>query len=239
MSEFDETLWMDETYTQEYRESADHVVQERQLLYRMMVSFYEHFIGVGRAKRVLDLGCGDGAVANHLHGSDPSLQLTLLDGSADMLNAARQRFALVPGTRFILSTFEELIEGKTTMPKFDFIASAFAIHHLSLPGKVKLFEQIFAHLNEGGAFLNIDTVLPNNPVYTNWYYELWREWIVRRQTRLKLPADFAGVPQEARYKPENKLDTLQVQLEALERIGFKDVECHYKMDIFVIFGGRK
>jgi hypothetical protein len=59
-----------------------------------------------------------------------------------MLNAARQRFAQVPCTQFILATFEELIEGQTTMPHFDFIASAFAIHHLSLPGKVKLFERL-------------------------------------------------------------------------------------------------
>ena len=239
MSEFDETLWMDEAYAQEYRDSADHVVQERQLMYRMMVSFYECFIGTGQSKHAVDLGCGDGAIANHLYRADPSLQLTLLDGSEDMLNAARQRFAQVPGTQFMLSTFEELIAGKTTMPNFDFIASAFAIHHLSLPGKIGLFAQIYDHLNEDGAFLNIDTVLPNNSVYTDWYYDFWREWIVRRQTRLNLPNDFAGVPEEARFKPENKLDTLQLQLEAMERIGFKEVECHYKMDIFVIFGGRK
>lgn len=239
MSEFDETLWMDEAYAQEYRDSADHVVQERQLMYRMMMSFYEHFIGADQAKCALDLGCGDGAIANHLHRADPSIQLTLMDGSEDMLQAARQRFAQVPGTQFTLSTFEDLIEGKTTMPNFDFIASAFAIHHMSLPGKIGLFEQIYAHLNEGGAFLNIDTVLPNNPAYTDWYYDFWREWIVRRQTRLNLQDDFSGVPEEARYKSENKLDTLQSQLEAMERIGFKEVECHYKMDIFVIFGGRK
>ena len=87
--------------------------------------------------------------------------------------------------------------------------------------------------------MNIDTVLPDNPVYTNWYYDYWREWIIRRQTQLNLPDNFAGVPEEARFKPENKLDTLQSQLEAMERIGFKEVECHYKMDIFVLFAGRK
>jgi tRNA (cmo5U34)-methyltransferase len=239
MSEFDETLWMEQDYAQEYRDNANHYVQERHLLYQMMTSFYRHFIGAGQGKYALDLGCGDGAIAGSLHRTDPSLQLTLLDGSEDMLHAARQRFAQVPDTQFILSTFEELITGKTTIPNFDFIASAFAIHHLSLPGKIGLFEQIFTHLNEGGAFLNIDTVLPNNPVYIDWYYNFWRAWIVQRQTRLKLHDDFSGVPERAKYNPENKLDTLQAQLEAMKRIGFKEVECHYKMDIFVVFGGRK
>ena len=124
MSEFDETLWMEQDYAQEYRDNANHYVQERQLMYRMMVSFYESFIGTDQAKHALDLGCGDGAIANYLHHADPSIQLTLMDGSEDMLNAAQQRFAQVPGTQFILSTFEELTAGKTTIPNFDFIASA-------------------------------------------------------------------------------------------------------------------
>jgi tRNA (cmo5U34)-methyltransferase len=239
MTEFDETLWMERDYAQEYRDNADHYVQERKLLYKVMISFYRQFVGAGQAKRVLDLGCGDGAIAGHILQTDHTAELTLLDGSADMLDTARQRFSRLTNTQYMLATFEALIGGETSIPTFDFIASAFAIHHLSLPGKVSLFELIYTHLNDGGAFLNIDTVFPNNVAYTNWYYEFWREWIVDRQNRLNLGENFDDVPNRARNNPENKLDTLQVQLDALIRIGFRDVECHYKLGLFVVFGGRK
>ena len=104
---------------------------------------------------------------------------------------------------------------------------------------MELFRQIYAYLNKDGAFLNIDTVSPNNPSYTDWYYEFWWEWIVDRQERLKLTENFDHVPEQARNNPENKLDTLQAQLDALKNIGFKDVECHYKLGLFVVFGGRR
>jgi tRNA (cmo5U34)-methyltransferase len=239
MTEFDQTLWSERDYAQEYRNNADHYVQERRMLYSVLVSFYRQFIGVGRSKRVLDLGCGDGAIANQILSVDDTVEMTLMDGSKDMLEAARKRFHHFTEAQYISSTFEALITGETSLPTFDFIASAFAIHHLSLSPKKALFKQIYAHLNRGGAFLNIDTVFPNNPGYTDWYYEFWREWIIDRQRRLDLKENFDHVPERARHNPENKLDTLQAQLDALESIGFRDVECHYKLGLFVIFGGRK
>ncbi|MBN1220173.1 MAG: class I SAM-dependent methyltransferase [Anaerolineae bacterium] len=239
MTEFDETLWSEREYAQEYRDHADHYIQERDMLFKVLVSFYRQFIGIGQAKRMLDLGCGDGAIANQILRVDDSVNLTLMDGSKDMLDAARLRFWQFPKLQYVLATFEALIGRENSLPTFDFIASAFAIHHLSWSSKIGLFEQIYAYLNEGGAFLNIDTVFPNNPSYTDWYYEFWREWIIDRQTRLELKEAFDHVPNRARTNPENKLDPLQNQLDALTRIGFKDVECHYKLGIFAIFGGRK
>jgi tRNA (cmo5U34)-methyltransferase len=81
--------------------------------------------------------------------------------------------------------------------------------------------------------------LPNTSIYSDWYYEFWRGWIIERQTKLSLKENFDHIPNQARHNPENKLDTLQVQLDALERTGFRNVECHYKLGLFVIFGGRK
>ena len=239
MTEFDQTLWSKRDYAQEYRDNADHYVQERHLLYKVLISFYRQFIGVGQARRVLDLGCGDGAIANQILKTDDTVELTLMDGSEEMLAAARQRFSQYEQVQYVLSTFEALIAGETHLSPFDFVASAFAIHHLSLTPKIALFKQIYAHFNNGGAFLNIDTVFPNNSTYTDWYYQFWREWIIGRQNRLNVTEKFDHVPDKARHNPENKLDSLQAQLDALTRIGFRDVECHYKLGLFVIFCGRK
>jgi tRNA (cmo5U34)-methyltransferase len=206
---------------------------------KCLFPFTNNLSALENQKRVLDLGCGDGAIANQILSVDNTVEMTLMDGSKDMFEAARKRFHHFTEVQYIFSTFEALIAGGTSLPTFDFIASAFAIHHLSLSPKIALFKQIYAHLHRGGVFLNIDTVFPNNPGYTEWYYHFWREWIIVRQRRLDLKENFDHVPERARHNPENKLDTLHAQLDALEDAGFKDVECYYKLGLFVIFGGRK
>jgi ubiquinone/menaquinone biosynthesis C-methylase UbiE len=121
MIEFDQTLWAEREYAQEYRDNADHYVQERATLYKILVSFYRHFVGAGQGKRALDLGCGDGALAQQLLLADPTVELTLLDGSPDMLASTRRRFHQQANAQYILSTFEAVIEGTTPLPIFDFI----------------------------------------------------------------------------------------------------------------------
>jgi tRNA (cmo5U34)-methyltransferase len=47
------------------------------------------------------------------------------------------------------------------------------------------------------------------------------------------------VPQRYKANSDNVPDTLRVQLEALEKIGFRQVDCYYKFGIYVMFGGQK
>lgn len=46
-----------------------------------------------------------------------------------------------------------------------------------------------------------------------------------------------GVPRMAPL--DNLPDTLDAQLESLEKVGFKDVDCYFKYGIFSVFGGFK
>ena len=119
------------------------------------------------------------------------------------------------------------------------VVSAFAVHHLSLPQKTDLFQVIFDQLNIGGYFLNIDTTLPSDQIFTDWYYTLWREWVGAREKALQLENSFTNVPDKARKNPDNQLNPLNTQLEALKSIGFKEVDCHYKNGLFTIYSGRK
>jgi SAM-dependent methyltransferase len=59
----------------------------------------------------------------------------------------------------------------------------------------------------------------------------------RLQIKDNIPEDIIK-----RYKDPlstNKPDTLGNQLKALEKAGFKDVDCYYKNGIFTVFGGKK
>ncbi len=239
MTDFDQTLWADPRFARDYRDQADHIIQERQELFRILRSFYRFFARGNSPIRVCDLGCGDGALAQQLLEEDPSLQATLIDGSEAMLAAARNRLAPYPNIAFIRRSFAEFITDFVDLSRFDFVVSAFAIHHLLLPDKRALFQAIFQQLRPGGFFLNIDTVFPDHSLFTDWYYAVWQEWVDQRDRRLGLRGAFQDIAAKARQNPDNQLSALSDQLQALRSAGFQNVECHYKNGLFAIFGGGR
>jgi tRNA (cmo5U34)-methyltransferase len=239
MDGFEQSSWSQPEGSQEYRDTADHIIQERRTLLDILASFYRSFVLDTGSKRILDLGCGDGILAETLCAQDEKATLTVTDGSDDMLDAARKRLVGLPVTEFCLITFEDIISGKFQREPFDFVASSFAIHHLDLDHKRPLFQRVFELLKPDRFFLNTDVALAESVPYSDWQFKLWKEWIVNRQRRLGLDIDYAHVPEEARAKPENHYDGLQSQLDALRSAGFVDVDCFYRYSVFSVYGGRK
>jgi tRNA (cmo5U34)-methyltransferase len=236
---FEQSSWSEPESAREYRDSADHIIQERRTLLDILASFYRHFVKRAGPTRILDLGCGDGIVAETLCAVDEGASVVVTDGSIEMLDAARSRLAGLPVIEFCQVTFEEIIAGKFQRAPFDFVASAFAIHHLDLTHKTGLFQSIIASLKPGCYFVNIDVALAENKAYTDWQFRLWQEWIVRRQRRLGLAQDYSQVPEQARVKPENHYDTLDSQLDAMRSAGFVDVDCHYRYSVFSVYSGKR
>lgn len=237
MTGFDGSNWARPEYSQEYRETADRIIPERQTLLRIAASFYRNIVRDGRRKRILDLGCGDGILGEMLSRQEGNAEIVLADGSTEMLASARQRLSRTKNAEFVQTTFEEIITGKFQPAPFDFIASAFAIHHLEMPEKARLFQAIEGLLSPGGYFLDIDAA--ESETFTEWYYLLWKEWILAHEEFTRPPESSAEVPAHARAKPENHYDSLKAQMDALAAAGFIDVECHYKFGMFAVFGGRK
>jgi tRNA (cmo5U34)-methyltransferase len=237
MSKFDQTNWVQPESNRDYRDGADHFIPERRLLMRVAASCYKFHCGAGGRMRVLDLGCGDGILAESLFRQDAQMELALVDGSADMLVAARKRLAGAPGAVFLQATFQEIIAGKFPAAPFDFIGSAFAIHHLEMPEKRSLFRSLAGLLRPGGLFLNIDVT--TGAPYTDWYYRLWQEWILDHVAATGADPAYVGVPFSAHDKDENHYDPLEDQLAALRAAGLVDVACHFRFGLFSIYGGRK
>lgn len=245
---FDASGWGDADHDRAYRDGSDVFVQERATLLRVVASFFDVFVAGAprtgpRPVRVLDLGCGDGILADVISARAASagvaVDVTVTDGSAPMLDAARARLAGRPVAEFCHVTFERIIAGEFRRPPFDFIVSSFAIHHLETAQKAALFRRLFALLAPGGYFLNTDVALSESAAYSEWYFTLWRDWIARRQRSLGVAEDFTGVPDEARAKDENHYDALAGQLAALAQAGFDEVECHYRYGLFAVYGGRR
>ena len=240
MTEFDKTRWSAKDFAYEYLETADIRILERRTLLEVLKSFYRHFLGSRQQNTVMDLGCGDGILIHELLKIDDSMSATLIDGSEDMLNKARERLAGFKNIHFIKASFQELLYKDIPLPDFGFVVSSLAIHHLTMNEKKSIFNYIYSLLRERGYFVNTDVILTPTEALEKWYLELWKEWIIERQTALKLESRYEGIiSNHTEREHHSKLDTLTDQLNALKDVGFKDVDCFYKYGIFAVYGGRK
>ena len=233
--------WIDDQSakrTRFYLDEADEFLVDRQTIRTVLIRLFGYRFEGRSGLDVLDLGCGSGFLTAGIHDVYPDNSFTLLDGSREMLDQAREHF---PGNnfRFVRSSFEEYLQAP--MERFDFICSSNAIHHLALTDKLRLYQRIFDALSPGGMFLNIDVVLPPSDLCEEWQFNLWRDWMRERQHQKG--SDNAGrydaLPQGYKQKEENQPSGLGEQMSALREVGYQNVDCYYKHSIFALFGGTK
>lgn len=247
MSKFEKSEWAEKKHATEFVENADIYILERKRLFEVLRSFYRYFFlnrDLGRRIKVLDLGCGNGALTMEILKEDDEIQATLVDGSSEMLKNARENLKLYDNMNFVHKTFQELIEEEldeddVLVDEFDLVVSSLAIHHLHMEEKRSLFHYIHNHLYHGGFFLNIDVVKAPVNELESWYRVLWSEWIRENQSSLWVKTSFEHLPLRYKDNSDNHPDELQDQLDALKAVGFQKVDCYYKYGVFSIFGGRK
>ncbi len=204
-------LWTSSEHVLDYLSRADAIPHrtegERTLL---------EFIPSG-ANRILDLGSGDGRLLALVLADRPHAEAVALDFSATMLDRLRQRFA--PNPRV------QVVEHDLSMPlldlgTFDAIVSSFAIHHVIHPRKRDLYAEIFARLNAGGVFCNLEHVASPTPYL---------------HTRFLTAIGYTPETED----PSNKLLDLHTQLTWLREIGFLDVDCHWKWRELALLSGMR
>ena len=243
LTEFKKTPWSAKETTDWFLKEAEMRVVDRRRLIEILKSFYKHFIGAKDQNCVLDLGCGDGLITHELLKIDDSISFTLIDGSVHMLEKAKERLNRFENTSFIKVSFQELSCGDRAYighSDFDLVFSSLAIHHLTMDEKRTLFDYIYSHLRVGGCFVNIDVILSPTEDLESWYLNLWREWMVDKQTVFGLKDDYEfTIKKYMEENHHNTISTLADQLNALSDIGFGDVDCYYKHGIFAVYGGRK
>jgi L-threonylcarbamoyladenylate synthase len=110
------------------------------------------------ALQLLELGTGTGETAARLLEHHPGAFLVGVDESDGMLGAARER---LPADRMALHVSrlqDPLPEGR-----FDLVASALCVHHLSGAEKRSLFQRVRRVLSAGGRFVLADVFVPADP----------------------------------------------------------------------------
>ena len=169
------------------------------------------------ARRILDLGTGDGRLLALVKLDHPEVTAIAIDFSPAMLDAARRRFCNDGSVSVVAHNLENSLP---ELGSFDAVVSSFAIHHLIHERKRALYREIYARLNPGGVFCNLEHVA---------------------SPTLRLHEDFLrhiGYTIETE-DPSNKLLELETQLQWLREIGFVDVDCHWKWRELALLTGRR
>jgi len=196
-------------------------------------------------KSFLDLGCGDGILSASILQAYPKAKGILLDFSMPMMQAAEEKLkGYSRNLEFVTFDYAdpkwtELVSHRAP---FDVVVSGFSIHHQPDKRKRRIYSEIYELLRHGGMFINMEHVQPKSP----WAHEVFNETFVdsiyeltgrqgKKLTRSKVAEEYYNRPD----KEANVLAPVEKQCEWLRNIGFKDVDCYFKILELAVFGGRK
>lgn len=174
------------------------------------------------AKRVLDLGTGNGRLLKIIKANRPNIKGVGLDISPTMLRAAQESFAVDRSLKVIEHDLNNsLLFLLSELGTFDVIVTSLTIHHMTHKRKRSIYEEIFTLLNPGGIFCNLEHV--DSP--TSNLHEHFLNSIGDRIARF------------ARDENSDRLLSLDTQLGWLRQIGFVDVDCYWKwLELALIMG---
>ena len=168
------------------------------------------------ARRILDLGCGNGHLLALVLEHCPDATGVGLDMSDVMLEQSGQRFT---------DDRVSLIRHNMDHPlpdygSFDVVVSSFAIHHCTHERKRELYAEAWEALGTEGVFANLEHVSsPNDRIHGRFVREM-------------------GMTPEDE-DPSNKLLDVETQLRWLREIGFEDVDCYWKWRELALLVGHK
>lgn len=172
------------------------------------------FIPAG-AKRILDLGSGAGRLLALVKAARPRAEFIALDFSPTMLAELQKLFGNNAAVTIVAHDFDQPLP---SMGRFDAVISSFAIHHVAHERKRAIYQEIFAMIEPGGVFCNLEHVASPTPALHRAFLKAlsWED-----------------------EDPSNKLLDLETQLAWLRQIGFEDVDCHWKWRELALFVGIK
>lgn len=194
--------------------------------------------------RILDLGCGDGALGRMLLDAHPASHIVFADFSEPMLEALRKQVggnqrATVIKVNFATPAWAKSFEAEKP---FDVMVSGFAIHHQPDDRKKELYAEIHGLLSEGGVFLTLEHVSSATPAGSLLFDSFFVDHLLRfhsnagpTKTRQEIEETYYLRPD----KKENILAPVETQCQWLRDIGFLDVDCFFKVFELALFGGRK
>lgn len=191
----------------------------------------------------IDLGCGDGVIADAILDNFPNSKAILIDLSDLMIDTAKSRLDKYSNRcSFIIADFSKDDWAKNINNKINIVTSGFSIHHQPDENKYKIYKEIYKMLDRNGIFLHLERVKSK----TEWLQEQFDRNFVDSIYELmkgeypnKTKEELAKEFYYREDKAANILTDVETQCNWLNEIGFTDVDIYFKFYELAIFGGRK
>jgi tRNA (cmo5U34)-methyltransferase len=181
--------------------------------------------------RVLDLGCGTGAIAHSVALRYPGARLTCLDVADAMIASARQRLSHLQRTSFVVGDFARADLGGP----YEAIVSSLALHHLETDAdKLQMYRRIAAALAPRGIFANADVVLGGSDCLRERYIDHWSRWMAGN-----VGWDTVRSTWLPKYEAEDRPARLINHLDWLQQVGLVDIDVVFKRWNFAVWTARK
>jgi len=230
------TNWQRQDITQHYLEQVRGAIPFGAEQVKMMLNLINHY--TPNPMRIIDLGCGNGFLAEVILKAYPNSTALLIDHSKPMVEEARKQMnPFGDRCNVIEADLSQSILNHTSPNSVDCIVSGFAIHHLSHERKQELYHEIYQLLSPGGIFINIEHVKSASEEVVKLYDELFIDHLSAYNDRNR--EEVAKEYKERPDKEDNILEKVEVQLDWLRKIGFHHVDCYLKWMELAVFGGVK
>jgi SAM-dependent methyltransferase len=225
-----------------YREIADVAVPRREEMIATIVAAvpFSHDEPV----KMLELGSGDGRLAEALLTVFPRATLTALDGSESMRREASQRLALF-GDRACVAAFDVAsLDWWDRMFGVDLVVSSLCLHHLNDAKKQYLYKAAAERQSARGAMIVADLIDPQHPSSRGLAADQW-------DAHAKRQADALGVPELFQHFVDARWNHFRYPDDAdhpaalfhhfvwLRHAGFAAVDCCWLTAGHAVFGGFK
>jgi tRNA (cmo5U34)-methyltransferase len=245
--------WHSLQYVEDWIASSVQRDETRRLILRRVASLIPR--DPDAAMRVLDVGCGYGALSAQVLDLFPQAVVVCQDFSEPMFAHARERLAWAsPRVSF---THSDLSDASWTLGlagPFDAVVSAIAIHNVRYPERIRaIYGEIFGLVAPGGCFFNYDLIFPSGPAATEAYQRAKsrEEWLRAPRSDVRLADTMtpqthehpgSDQPRHSHHEGVRSARgiehaTLEQQLRWLREAGFEDVECFWKELQSAIIGG--
>jgi tRNA (cmo5U34)-methyltransferase len=242
-----DAIWQSEQVVSRYLSGvrASIPLAEKQLEVMMQVLTADN----NQIHHFLDLGCGDGIIAQVILDQFPKATGICLDFSEPMLAQATVNLSQhSKQVRFILSDYstQNYLKDLQELAPFDTVVSGFSIHHQPDGRKKELYEEIYKFLKPNGFFINIEHVKSS----TAWVESLWHNAFIdgyaeeeskkeNGKTRDQVKQFYFNDPSWIKERKANILSPVDDQCLWLRDIGFTNVDCFLKIYELAVFGGQK
>ncbi len=190
--------------------------------------------------RILDLGCGDGMVAELLLTRFPRAYVVGVDSSTPMLENARARLSPYHG-RFTLLALDmrQLREPPAEHGPYDAAIGVQSVHHLTGVEKQQLFLMVSRALRDSGLLVLADRVKMDSEAMFPYHLRLWNR-LQRRDGAPPVSAGYTYSAHLARCEMRGDApDSLDDQLAWMRAAGFGEVDIFYRQAERAVFGGLK